>query len=172
MTRTVAIRRLISVAGIFVLNAASVFALSVPAASATTVPAASATTKYTLASAARSVDVTYINRTDCDLILISKSLSHGIWTVEPPDGFDIPPNFQGSWASESSGIFTGTEGYATFKTSDCDNRDHRHKNTYLHWDSPWSGSANYSASADQPVEVTYNGTPNSNAVVTFTAEIR
>jgi hypothetical protein len=117
----------------------------------------------------RSVDVSLINRTGCDLTKTGAGTDHGIFTSQPPEL--IEPDGQGFWASESNGFLTGTEGWTTFRTSDCDIRDNRRKNIYVHWSSPWIGSANYSAEADSPVEVTYNGDTGNNSQVTFFATI-
>lgn len=115
----------------------------------------------------RSVAITLINRTGCDLNRIDMSIAHGIWTSRPPEL--VEPDGTGRWATESNGILTGTEAAVTFRTSDCDRRDNRRKNVRLHWSSPFIGSANYRGSADSPVQVNYNGTPSANASVTYTA---
>jgi hypothetical protein len=115
-------------------------------------------------AASRSVDVTLVNRSSCDLVLTGTSIPHGIWITTPPSTLEA--GFQVTWRTESSGILTGTEGSASWLTANCDSRANKNKNVWLHWSSPWSGSANYSGGAGAPFSLTWNGTPDSNATVT------
>ena len=63
--------------------------------------------------ASRSVTVNFANNSDVALIRDSGSLSHGIWTVQPPGRIEVGTTV--SWESESSGVLTGTEGEVTYK---------------------------------------------------------
>jgi hypothetical protein len=130
-------------------------------AGAANVPAAQA--------AVRSTTVLLINSTGCDLNLAGYALAHGIWTMEPPQYID--PGTQVSWASESNGFMTGTEGYARFTTSDCANPALRRKVVRVHWANPFLGSSSYdSAETDPAFTVPYNGGTGNKTSVTFTAK--
>jgi hypothetical protein len=62
--------------------------------------------------AARSVFVNLVNRSDAVLIRTSGSLSHGIWTHQPP--LRIEAGAKQTWQSESNGVATGTEGEVSY----------------------------------------------------------
>ncbi len=91
--------------------------------------------------AARSVRVIFENRAHVNLALQEAHLDGGIWTDQPPQLIGNAAE----WASESSGVATGTEGHATYSIQDIDG------NTIgslaLHWDNPFIGSNSYDASA-------------------------
>jgi len=130
-------------------------------AGAAIVPAAQA--------AARSTTVLLINSTGCDLNLAGYGLTHGMWTTEPPQYID--PGTQASWASESNGFMTGTEGYARFTTSDCADTALRRKVVQVHWANPFYGSNSYNyAGTDPAFTVSYNGGTGNRTSVTFTAK--
>lgn len=131
-------------------------------ASAANAPAAQA--------AVRSTTVLLINSTGCDLNLVGYGLAHGMWTAEPPQYID--PGTQASWASESNGFMTGTEGYARFTTSDCANPALRRKVVRVHWANPFLGSNSYDyAETDPAFTVPHNGGTGNNTSVTFTAKV-
>jgi hypothetical protein len=141
--------------------AAGVAAVSL-AAGAAGAPAAQA--------AARSTDVTLINQTGCDLHRADYWLDHGEWWHVPPDY--IEPGQQATWVSESNGILTGTEGHVRFITSDCANRELRHKVIQVHWANPYVGANSYDYDGTDPAfRLPHNGGGGSNALVTFFAQL-
>jgi len=89
--------------------------------------------------AARSVTVNFVNNSDVALILDSASLSHGIWTTQPPVRIEAGTTV--SWESESSGVATGTEGEATFKIETGPGQTDG--SAHFHWDNPFVGSNSY-----------------------------
>ncbi len=114
--------------------------------------------------AQRSVDVTLVNWSSCDLVFTGTSIPHGIWITVPPQ--TLEPEWQATWRTESNGIFTGTEASASWITANCGDRTNKNRNVWFHWSSPWAGSANYSGGADSPFSLTWNGDAESNATVT------
>jgi len=60
----------------------------------------------------RSVFVNLVNRSDAVLVRTNRSLSHGIWTHEPP--LRIEAGAKQTWESESEGVGTGTEGEVSY----------------------------------------------------------
>ncbi|GAB3987488.1 hypothetical protein GCM10029978_106500 [Actinoallomurus acanthiterrae] len=93
------------------------------------------------AHSARSVEVFLNNLTGCDLVLVTTRLDHGVFQARPPQR--ILQGDQGRWASESSGIWTGTEGEADYFTQSCRNPANNNKRIHFHWDNPYSGSNSY-----------------------------
>jgi len=93
--------------------------------------------------AARTVDVLLDNRmvNNWALELVDKTLDHGIWSVKPPD-------FVGdsaSWASESNGFMTGTEGNVFYRVAD--GQGGNNLELKLSWDNPFIGSNSYTYTA-------------------------
>ncbi len=91
--------------------------------------------------AARSTRVRLENRTGhpFNLQLVTAGLSHGIWVTEPPT---IIGDY-GLWESESSGLFTGTEGHATYQIETVDGDVLG--SLSLSWDNPYVGSNSYAS---------------------------
>jgi hypothetical protein len=116
--------------------AAVVFAAGV-AVAGLAVPAGAAP----VPNAARSTNVYFENATGCDLVKTGASLDHGIWSTEVPQ--DVKDGQTGSWASESNGLATGTEGHATFTAYGCGNPSVNYKQVQVHWDNPFVGSNGY-----------------------------
>ncbi|MFD7645776.1 hypothetical protein ACFV4P_34610 [Kitasatospora sp. NPDC059795] len=106
------------------------------AAAYTAVPVAPAAT-----TAARSTVVKLNNWTGCTLTRENWSLSHGIWTTQPP--VRIYDQQQGRWASESNGFATGTEGIARFFAENCANPVLNGRIVQVHWNNPYVGSNSY-----------------------------
>ncbi|HUO72571.1 MAG TPA: hypothetical protein VMU39_17515 [Solirubrobacteraceae bacterium] len=90
--------------------------------------------------AARSTEVTLDNTTQFNLFLQNTTLVHGEWTSQPPD---IIGNF-GTWRSESDGVLTGTEGFASYAIHDPD--DVEIGVLQVHWDNPFAGANSYDQS--------------------------
>ena len=94
-------------------------------------------------SAARSVKTTFFNDSDCTLTNYDAWLYHGIWTIYPPT---IPPHTTVVFGSESSGLFTGTEGYVRYMADPyCIPGP---VGTYMYWNNPYVGSNSYDSSRD------------------------
>jgi hypothetical protein len=114
--------------------------------------------------AARSVTVNFVNNSDVALIRDSGSLSHGIWTVQPPGRIEVGTTV--SWESESSGVLTGTEGEVTYKIETGPGQTDG--SAHFHWDDPFVGSNSY----DEAVPVGYksdrSGGDGDNATVNWT----
>ena len=97
--------------------------------------------------AARWTEVTLVNRTHHNLRKTEDHLEHGVWD-------DTPPQLVGHravWASESDGVLTGTEGWATFQIEmvEPDERQTEVLGTVrLHWDNPFAGGNSYDASVN------------------------
>ncbi|MFD8478226.1 hypothetical protein [Kitasatospora sp. NPDC059673] len=160
------------IAGAFAAAAALTVALTGTASAATTTEATTAkspTAAPALTTAARSTAVKLNNWTGCTLTRENWWLSHGIWTTQPP--IHIYNQQQGSWASESNGFATGTEGYARFYSENCANPVLNGRIIQVHWDNPYVGSNSYDSNGTdlmfyvpQPA-----GGGGNNAVVEFSA---
>jgi hypothetical protein len=112
--------------------------------------------------AARSTQITFVNRTRQTLTLAKGHLSHGIWTTKPPAR--IGPNSKVTWASESKGIATGTEGTATYRVPGT------HGTVWVHWDNPFTGSNSYDEQPPYGYYLGNTGGSGNNAHVTWTLE--
>ncbi len=93
--------------------------------------------------ASRSVFVNFENKSDLALVESSHSLSHGIWTNEPP--LRIEAGSKVTWESESSGFATGTEGEVNYNIETGPGQTGG--SVHLHWDNPFVGSNSYDESA-------------------------
>jgi hypothetical protein len=90
----------------------------------------------------RSTRITLLNNTPFTLTFLASNRCHGDWTDpwQPPSR--IPPNTQGAWQSESSGIATGTEAWVKYllNTTDSDfatGQPCLPELVYIHWDNPF-----------------------------------
>ena len=90
-------------------------------------------------AASRSVTANFVNNADVALIRDSGSLSHGIWTFQPPARIEVGATV--SWESESSGVATGTEGEVTYKIETGPGQTAG--SAHFHWDNPFVGSNSY-----------------------------
>ncbi|MEV6209598.1 aegerolysin family protein [Kitasatospora sp. NPDC051914] len=121
-----------------------------------------------LTSAARSVSVKFNNWTGCTLTREEWGLNHGIWAQEPP--VRIYDQGQGSWASESNGFATGTEGWARFFSENCADPVLNGRLLRVHWNNPYVGSNSYdSTGTDLKFYVSKSGGSGNNASVQFSA---
>ncbi|HEX4961634.1 MAG TPA: hypothetical protein VF173_12395 [Thermoanaerobaculia bacterium] len=114
--------------------------------------------------AARSVTVNFVNNSDVALIQDSTSLSHGIWTTQPPARIEAGTTV--SWESESSGVATGTEGEATFKIETGPGQTDG--SAHFHWDNPFVGSNSYDEATPVGYKVDRSGGDGDNATVNWT----
>jgi hypothetical protein len=89
--------------------------------------------------ASRSAVIYFQNRTTFPLTRTGYSLNGGIWTQTPP--YKIPARKQIGWASESSGVLTGTEGSASYSCELIST------NVNISWNVPYGGDNSASASA-------------------------
>lgn len=93
--------------------------------------------------AARSVKVTLINVSPFHLVKVGEGLSHGIWMKEESSPNIISPGETVVFGSESSGLFTGTEGWAKYRLcGDFESSGSQDLGIsfQLNWDNPFSGS--------------------------------
>ncbi|MGX4734984.1 hypothetical protein ACI1MP_00490 [Kitasatospora griseola] len=132
----------VRIAGAVTAAAALALALTGTASAATTTTeTAKASAAPAVTTAARSTAVKLNNWTGCTLTRENWWLSHGIWTFDPP--VHIYNGQQGSWASESNGFATGTEGYARFFAENCANPVLNSRSIQVHWNNPYVGSNSY-----------------------------
>jgi len=101
--------------------------------------------------AARSVHVTFDNRTGRNLLKQNDVLEHGEWTSRPP----LVIGNRGEWESESDGFLTGTEGSTKYNIVDLDNNVLG--SFEVHWDNPFVGSNSYSHSVTPASDSTGSG---------------
>ena len=120
--------------------------------------------------AARSVKVNLINNSPTDFYHDSDGLEHGDWITYSEDGaFFMADPVEGNggtgyFESESDGVMTGTQGWATYTSS------FGEKFT-VKWDNPYSGGNSYSCSIDPAYKISHKGGGGDNAEVTFTIEL-
>lgn len=106
--------------------------------------------------AARSVIVTFKNHIDVKLSLTDAHLDHGIWSENkyPPEhinpGKATEPTTT-TWAAESQGFLTGTEGYTTYTFPDGQTV------VKVYFDNPYAGSNSYSITISGPEAAKYKG---------------
>ena len=138
---------------------------AVPAVSATPASAAVAAPQ-TASAAARSVEAFVTNNTGCTMTLFSASLSGGIWTFMPE--FTVPNGAATAWESESNGLWTGTEGVASYRLGNCANPAQNLKFANFHWDDPYATSNEYdNAGTSAGVHIARSGGSGDNAIVTW-----
>jgi hypothetical protein len=118
--------------------------------------------------ASRSVKCTLFNNSPYTLQLKQSELKHGIWS-QGVGGTQTPtPTISaaaiGTWASESNGFMTGTEGWALFEVLGDGSMFE------VSWDNPFIGKNSYTQT--RRPKVAQSGTPSGtfedNATVTFT----
>jgi hypothetical protein len=112
----------------------------------------------------RSATITFINNTDLTLTLINARLSHGVWShnLYPPE--KIEPHGKATWASESDGPMTDTEGTVTYASN-------AGGDVSIVWYIPYAGSNSYGTSAPKGYTLTHSGGSENNANVTFTLSL-
>jgi hypothetical protein len=107
-------------------------------------------------AAARSVLITFHNQSKLTLEMAGGRLAHGEWTHRPPK--TIGPNQKVTWASESNGFMTGTEGTVTYRIKGGGQ-------VYLWWDNPYAGGNSYDASVPAGYQLPNHGGSGDNARV-------
>ena len=113
--------------------------------------------------AARSVSVSFTNKSDVALLLAGTSLLHGEWTTEPPARVEAGQSV--GWESESSGVATGTEGTAYYDVEGL--QGNPASRTLWHWDNPYVGSNSYSESVPETFKSSRSGGGGDNADVAW-----
>ena len=91
-----------------------------------------------MASAARSVSVTFRNQTKYTLHNRTYQVMSGIWTLHPPEY--IAPGQEVYWRTESDGFMTGTSGMVFYDIYWGGNYD---KYFTIKWNDPYVGSNSY-----------------------------
>ena len=111
--------------------------------------------------AARSVSVSFTNKSDVVLVTGGTSLLHGVWTTEPPARIEAGQTV--AWESESSGVATGTEGTAYYDVEGLGIGSR----SLFHWDNPFVGSNSYSEAFPETFKASHSGGGGDNANVTW-----
>jgi hypothetical protein len=94
-------------------------------------------------------------------------LDRGRWTIEPP--VIIGSNGRGTWESESRLPLTGTEGSASYVTTECADLAQNFKTVRVHWKNPYIGRSEYDANGTDPsLRVTWVEDGAKHAHVVFT----
>ena len=113
-------------------------------------------------SAARSTQMSLVNKTDQDLTVTASSLTGGMWTTQP---VNVGAQATMQWMSESDGVMTGTGGSVTIAIGG--NGD----SIQINWDNPYVGSNKYSYNLSSPNYGFFqDGWSGNNAVITFVLE--
>ncbi|MEV5575084.1 hypothetical protein AB0L06_34025 [Spirillospora sp. NPDC052269] len=119
------------------------------------------------AQAARSTAVTFVNQSGCNASLWSADLAHGMWTGYPANW--MMTNVTGTWASESNGFMTGTEGTVVYGLSSCEDPAREGAWVTMRWDNPYVGSNSYSEDVQAlngaNLHLTHSGGSGNNAEV-------
>ncbi|GAA2008604.1 hypothetical protein [Catenulispora subtropica] len=149
-------------------TAAALLVAGVAAVPVVSVSSASAAVAHPqpASSAARSVQAFVTNDSGCTMTLFSDSLSGGIWTIMPE--FTVPNGAATSWESESNGLWTGTEGVATYRLGNCVDPAQNLKFAVFHWDDPYATSNEYdNVGTSSGVHITRSGGSGNNAIVNW-----
>lgn len=109
-----------------------------------------------------SVNVYVYNKLgNTDLVLLGSGLNHGAWIIGPygPPG-PISANGLGQWASQSDGIFTGTQGWVRYYPirpgGSVPENPPNEDTIYIEWDAPYVGTNSYQATAPFPYVINAN----------------
>jgi len=123
-----------------------------------------------MASAARSVSVTFRNQTKYTLHNRTYQVMSGIWTLHPAKY--IAPGQEVYWRTESDGFMTGTSGMVFYDIYWGGNYD---KYFTIQWNDPYVGSNSYKLGGTalgtgwwQGFHIVQSGGSGNNAQVTFT----
>ena len=110
--------------------------------------------------AARSVSVTFTNKTTIALVRTSDHLDHGEWDTEPP--LRIEAGQTVGWESESNNVATGTEGHVNYTIEGLPGSD-----TYWYWDNPFVTANEYHQNVPETFKATRSGGDGNNADVAW-----
>jgi hypothetical protein len=111
--------------------------------------------------AARSVSVSFTNKSAVALTSGGTSLLHGEWTTQPPARIEAGQTVV--WESESNGFATGTEGTAYYDVEGLGITSR----SLFHWDNPFIGSNSYSEAYPETFKASHSGGGGDNANVTW-----
>src|SRR5262245_61755549 len=120
-----------------------------------------------MATAARSVIVSFHNQTDNTLYLWYDNVSSGVWTKKPPAS--IPPGGTVLFGTESNGFMTGTSGMVQYYLSS--STAYWYKYFKISWNNPYIGSNSYTVQTfgiTGLYHIVRSGGSGNNAQVTFT----
>ncbi|MBX7553332.1 hypothetical protein [Streptomyces sp. NPDC004232] len=112
--------------------------------------------------AARSTQITLHNHTDQDLTLTSDDLPGGEWTTQPPD--NLGPQADTTWASESSGVATGTEGNVVYSIGG------NGTSLKIAWDNPFAGTNKYATDVGSGFALYQSGWSGDNVSIDYVLE--
>jgi hypothetical protein len=107
--------------------------------------------------ASRTVDFWVQNQTSKSFLLIKSHLNHGVWDGTAPP-VRIGPREWVCWRSKSSGVATGTQGWATYFIEGKNMNDVAFRWT-LTWNNPWWGDNTFECR--QPAAHSCHGWPGS-----------
>jgi hypothetical protein len=118
-----------------------------------------------LATAARSVSVTFRNNTTHNLTMRYSEVFSGVWRLRPR--IYVYPSQEIYWGTESNGFMTGTSGAVMY---DMDNGE----NFTVKWNNPYVGSNTYTFSGTAlgtgGFKIVRSGGSGNNAQVTLTLQ--
>ena len=118
-----------------------------------------------LATAARSVSVTFRNNTTHNLTMRYSEVFSGVWRLRPR--IYVSPSQEIYWGTESNGFMTGTSGAVMYDMDDG-------KHFTVKWSNPYVGSNTYTFSGTAlgagGFKITRSGGSGNNAQVTLTLE--
>jgi len=103
-----------------------------------------------------SVNVIVYNKLgNTDLALLGSGLNHGEWVIGPyGPPKSISANNLGQWATQSDGIWTGTQGWVRFYPhrpgTEIPSSPPDDQTIYIEWDAPYSGTNSYQCTAPYP----------------------
>ncbi len=112
--------------------------------------------------ASRSTNITVINNTGCDLVLVRNELFKGKWSVN-----SIPPSLInvgniGIWQSENDTTLSGTKGIVQYLIKDSKNK------LTIEWNNPIWGLNRYKISILEYFQVKRLGGIGNNAMIAIT----
>ena len=120
-----------------------------------------------MASAARSVSVTFRNQTTHPLELTYSQVMSGVWTLHPK--MYVSPGEEIYFGTASNGFMTGTSGNVSYIFDD--STAYWAKYFVIYWNNPFVGSNSYKVNLfgiDGMFHIVRSGGSGNNAQVTFT----
>lgn len=110
----------------------------------------------------RSTNITVINNTECDLVLIHDELYKGKWSINLSPPSLINAGNIGIWQSENDAALLGTEGMVQYLIKDTQNK------LTIEWYNPLLGRNRHEISVPENFQFKRLGGIGNNAMVAFT----